>query len=209
MDKDFTLPQTELDTPKLIIQVAYKLFMELGYRAVSTRKIAEECGITQPALYHHFKNKQEIYVEVTRASINQTENSLMEIIVEFSTLQERLYHISCFFLTHYQEDLMQMFHDLQHEMPEHIQKEISSHWYKGFLQPIIRMMEEAVNNGEIRPFHTYNSNSFEISLMLLNIIKSAIQPHYLKKLNNKQQQQEIDKKAHLIVQIFLFGVKLE
>ncbi len=50
------------DTRHQILEVASSLFMNHGFLATSTRKIATEVGITQPNLYHHFRNKEEIYV---------------------------------------------------------------------------------------------------------------------------------------------------
>ena len=52
------------DTRHQILEVASSLFMNHGFLATSTRKIATEVGITQPNLYHHFRNKEEIYVAV-------------------------------------------------------------------------------------------------------------------------------------------------
>src|SRR5690349_3359337 len=48
------------ETAKLILQAARQLFMAHGYRAVSTRQVAEAVGLTQPALYHHFATKEEL-----------------------------------------------------------------------------------------------------------------------------------------------------
>jgi len=45
------------ETRKVVLQAARRLFLEFGFHAVSTRQIAEACGLTQPALYHHFANK--------------------------------------------------------------------------------------------------------------------------------------------------------
>ncbi|GKU83345.1 TetR/AcrR family transcriptional regulator [Niallia sp. NCCP-28] len=197
----------ELDTPKLIVQVAYSLFMELGYRAVSTRKIAQTCGITQPALYHHFKNKQEIYVEVLIDAINQIEAALFAIKEKHAEIKERLYRVTCYFMQNYQVDLMQMFHDLQHEMPLEIQKDIEEKWKKGFLRPIINMLDEAIAKGEIAALEKIHTTSHEISLLLLSIIKSAIQPDYLKRMSVLEQQTYITNKARLIVHILLSGIK--
>lgn len=47
-----------------IIDYATTLFMEQGYLATSTRQIAKGLGITQPAIYHHFQNKEDIYIQV-------------------------------------------------------------------------------------------------------------------------------------------------
>ena len=54
-----------------ILAVARSLFMTRGYRAVSTREIAEAVGVTQPALYHHFAGKEELYVAVLEEELAQ------------------------------------------------------------------------------------------------------------------------------------------
>lgn len=65
------------ETYQTIIKTAQRLFMESGYRAVSTRQIAKICGITQPALYHHFKNKQDLYIAVLQDALHHTEIDLI------------------------------------------------------------------------------------------------------------------------------------
>jgi AcrR family transcriptional regulator len=54
-------------TKEKILKVATTLFSQLGYRGASVRKIAKEVGIRESALYNHFKNKEEIFLEVSRS----------------------------------------------------------------------------------------------------------------------------------------------
>lgn len=49
------------NTKDKIFNVALKLFARNGYEAASVRDIAGELGITQAALYKHYKNKQAIF----------------------------------------------------------------------------------------------------------------------------------------------------
>lgn len=209
MKKETKKADINQDTHQLIIRVSYSLFMELGYRKVSTRMIAEQCGITQPALYHHFKNKQQIYIEVIHNSIKQTEEALLKLIKQNYTLEDQLLQIALYFMTNFQEDLVQMFHDLQHEMPEDIQLQIKTRWQKGFIQPIILILEKAVENKEITSFDNYKSNSFEIALIFLQYIQTVIQPSSMRYLSTEQQMVEIKKKAKLIVHLFLHGIAKE
>lgn len=51
-------------TRKAILRTATKLFLEQGYNDTSTRDIAKHIGITQPALYHHFSDKEVLYLDV-------------------------------------------------------------------------------------------------------------------------------------------------
>ncbi|MGM9892673.1 TetR/AcrR family transcriptional regulator [Limosilactobacillus sp.] len=56
-------------TRQAILKTATKLFLQKGFGETSTRDIAKQIGITQPALYHHFSDKEVLYLEVmTRLS---------------------------------------------------------------------------------------------------------------------------------------------
>jgi AcrR family transcriptional regulator len=44
-----------------IIKTALKHFAVNGYKKTSLENIAKELNITKPALYYHFKNKNDLY----------------------------------------------------------------------------------------------------------------------------------------------------
>jgi AcrR family transcriptional regulator len=52
-----------LDLP-LILRVALRQIVEHGYEGTTVRGIAREVGVTVPALYYHFENKQAILTEL-------------------------------------------------------------------------------------------------------------------------------------------------
>ena len=47
-----------------ILKEAAKLFSEFGFLGVSMEDIAKKLDITKAALYYHFKNKKELYLNV-------------------------------------------------------------------------------------------------------------------------------------------------
>jgi len=49
------------DTREYIIDEAYRLFLNHSYEAVSISMISEAIGFTKGALYHHFRNKEELF----------------------------------------------------------------------------------------------------------------------------------------------------
>ena len=53
-------------TKEKILKVSTALFSELGYKGASVRKIAKEVGIRESAIYNHYKNKEEIFLEVAK-----------------------------------------------------------------------------------------------------------------------------------------------
>lgn len=191
------------DTYKTIVQTAQKLFMESGYRAVSTRQIAELCGITQPALYHHFKNKQTLFVAVNKQILLQTKTALNKILSNNHSFNARLTQITIYMSANYGMDLTQMFHDIFHELDDHDQQEIHQWWLEGFLLPTIKMIEDGVAQKEIKNPILMGTTSTELAYIILNLIKSILQPAEMKAASNTDS---LEQKAALIVEIFLNGV---
>ena len=53
-----------ITTKDYIIEEAFKLFLNHSYEAVSINDISHAIGFTKGALYHHFKNKEELFKAV-------------------------------------------------------------------------------------------------------------------------------------------------
>jgi len=95
-----TILKKRTGTKAKILKVATTLFSELGYRAASIRKIAKEVGIRESAIYNHYKNKEEIFFEVSRdifsspfsSDENETKNMALKGKVYLSkfTMQYKL-----------------------------------------------------------------------------------------------------------------------
>ncbi len=45
----------------MILEAAIALFSENGFRGTTTRALAEKAGVSEPILYRHFPNKQDLY----------------------------------------------------------------------------------------------------------------------------------------------------
>ncbi len=49
---------------KIVIATALKLLDEVGLEALTLRRLAERLGVQAPAIYWHFKNKQDLLDEM-------------------------------------------------------------------------------------------------------------------------------------------------
>ncbi len=78
------------DTKSKIIYAAVKLFPELGYDKTSMRRIAEEVGITKPALYYYYKNKDELFKSIVDFGNNFSKQKLIVIRNEKSTIEKKI-----------------------------------------------------------------------------------------------------------------------
>ncbi|MCP2166745.1 TetR/AcrR family transcriptional regulator [Goodfellowiella coeruleoviolacea] len=64
------------DTRDRIQQIALELFAEQGYENTSLREVADRLGITRPALYYHYKTKEDILVGVVEDLIRSIDELL-------------------------------------------------------------------------------------------------------------------------------------
>ncbi len=101
--------QVRLRSPELkrdaVLQTAAHLFLERGYQNTSMVLLAARLKVTKPALYHYFRNKEEILVECYRAGIAEIESHLVRSSLEDGTgLVKLQLYVSAYataVLTHY------------------------------------------------------------------------------------------------------------
>jgi len=144
-------PRTEDigETRQAILRAAHSLFMANGYRAVSTRQIADACGLTQPALYRHFSDKQELYVATLEGELDAMRLGLERIAARATDVCERLRQVIRFMPTTRQE-LSQMFHDIAHELDEAIRQRLQISFERSVIAPIAAIFEDGINRGALR-----------------------------------------------------------
>ncbi len=68
------------ETASLILDVAFRLFIEKGYEHTSIQDIIDNLGgLSKGAIYHHFRSKEDILVAVTDRMTEESNKMLAEI----------------------------------------------------------------------------------------------------------------------------------
>ena len=94
-----------LDSKDNIIKVAFSLFLKKGFNAVTINNIQERTGLSKGAIYHHFKNKEDIYystLETYYYGMLQASNFYLETDV-FADQVKSLYTFAA-----------ELFHSIEH-----------------------------------------------------------------------------------------------
>src|SRR5512142_1310913 len=65
-----------------ILETAKTLFVHKGYHGLSMREIAEALGVSKAALYYHFQDKQELFLAIIQAYLDQMSAALDRIAAE-------------------------------------------------------------------------------------------------------------------------------
>ncbi len=87
------------DRKHQIIEEATGLFSKYGYDKVSIKQIASACGVTDAALYKHFKSKSELYDDVMESLLLRMKyESLFKKLEKYDDLEAILHDLADFLL---------------------------------------------------------------------------------------------------------------
>jgi AcrR family transcriptional regulator len=77
-------------TRDALVDAAQRLFGEQGFNATSLEEIVREAGVTKGALYHHFSDKEELFLAVAESVRRDTTIKLQDLFLlpdAFAALQ--------------------------------------------------------------------------------------------------------------------------
>lgn len=80
------------DTREYILQKAAPLLAAKGYSGVSMRNISSVVGVSSAAIYHHFIDKETLYLEVMRHAFSDKADAMTAILDLEGTPFQRLEH---------------------------------------------------------------------------------------------------------------------
>lgn len=178
------------ETKDYIIDEAYKLFLNCNYDSVSINDISKAIGLTKGALYHHFKNKEELfkaviekYLALPAMEIDYRDISLLsynELLLDYV---KGIINQIC----HNDKDLvpinyLSLLADSFRHFPDFADKTLG--FFKGEIDKTKKVFDLAIEKGEIRSdINTqtfaviYHSNASMLAGNILrnNSVEEAIQ----------------------------------
>lgn len=133
-----------------ILQQALSLFLDAGYAAVSMQQIADASGVTKATLYHHFRDKEDLFFEVMRMGFRRSQDILQRRISMGETIRERLLHFASYLFSSERTDLNRLFGDFH----QHVSAERQATFWQTFQRPwsyLEAPLAEAIERGELAP----------------------------------------------------------
>lgn len=138
-------------TRRTILKEAQILFMQKGYKSTSTREIAQQSKITQPALYHHFKDKETLYIEVIRELTSNVKKELDEILKKETDPEAKLSSMILTLIDLHPTNIMLMIHDILNEMQPENQYLLFQLSQDTYSRPFDDFFTEMQEKGLLRP----------------------------------------------------------
>src|SRR5512143_3853877 len=134
-----------------ILETSAKLFGEKGYKGVSIRDIAQACGLTNAALYYHFKNKDDLYLAVLQdahqravATLDAAARSGGSVRSRLKQLVDRYFEV----MLAQRQSFQMLWRDLKNVDDVRASK-LYADMRAGFMRPIRETIEAAQAKGEM------------------------------------------------------------
>jgi len=136
-----------------LLKTAARVFARHGYRGTTTAMIAGEAGISEPIIYRHFRNKQELFIalieKVGDEVINNWQQATRNTRSPLEKLQSLLYRNPATADPWTASVYQLLFHASTEVSEPAIRQAIRDH-YERYLRLLASVMSDAQKTGQIR-----------------------------------------------------------
>lgn len=135
-----------------ILAAANKLLMLQGYSGLAMRQIADEVGVSKAALYYHFRDKEELFLEILRGYLEKIAKMLDVIEAQTPDSRERIRLMIEGILSHPAEQravIRLAMQESAHLSPAGRQS-LMADYHRLFLTRIQTILDSGMTRGELR-----------------------------------------------------------
>jgi AcrR family transcriptional regulator len=136
-----------------ILATSAKLFSQQGYTGVSIRDIAQACGMTNAALYYHFKSKEDLFLamlqrdhERAMRSLEEAANGPGDLRADLTQLVTAYAKITC----EQRQTFQTLWRDLK-QIEDTRARKLFGETRADLLRPLVVRLATAQADGELRP----------------------------------------------------------
>jgi TetR/AcrR family transcriptional regulator len=152
MDKQMEKGKPLSSGERSILKAAETLFAEKGYDAVSMSAIAQQANTSKPNIYHHFKNKHELYLAIMKKAVQRSTALLDALESDPGTVGE---HLSEFASAHL-DNILEHKSSTQLVLRDALSggstlgREIAQHFVPEVFTRLVTMVESGQQRGEFK-----------------------------------------------------------
>jgi AcrR family transcriptional regulator len=155
-----------------IVEAALALAFEVGPNGVSTSLIARRLGLTQPAIYKHFKDKDAIWLEISLQLSDRIRNNVRECASSTLAPEHVLRDLLCRHLTFIQDvpalpDIMVMRHDGKPSQAVRDQLQVEMSHLRTLM---VNLIQRSQDRGSLR----HDIAATDIATLLVGVVQSLV-----------------------------------
>lgn len=135
-----------------ILEAAFARFTQYGYRRTSMEDLAEAAGISRPALYTHFRNKEDIFRALARRIQEQTLEAARAAAGAGGTIEDRIRGVLEAKLGSFFDLVQQSAHGRELlDENSRVCGDISAEYQRKYLKLLERLIVEGAASGALAP----------------------------------------------------------
>ncbi|MCP2519486.1 TetR/AcrR family transcriptional regulator [Candidatus Aminicenantes bacterium AC-335-K20] len=203
MNREERKQREELMKKGDILEAAKKLFAKKGFSLTTVDEIARESAFSKATIYHYFRSKGEIFMEIIRKEYEKFMEKLESIIKSEMGFEEKMKKI----ISHWLEahDLNRNFISIffSPEERQKIQREIGKNFMNLMIEErnkyrklIGRIFLDGIKKGRLKKFDVND---------LITALNGIIHAYAVRKIIEKDKS-DLKEKTDTIYQIFLNGI---
>jgi AcrR family transcriptional regulator len=142
-------PAADVSGRGRILREARLLFTAQGYAAVSMQQIADAAVVNKATLYHHFRDKEDLFLSVMVQEFDRLATSVGAVIAEGGCLRDQLRRVAAHIFASRQSDFGCLAADLRDNVSGQRRSELMGRCAPPWEQ-ISLAVERAAARGEVR-----------------------------------------------------------
>ncbi|MDR3577767.1 MAG: TetR/AcrR family transcriptional regulator [Anaerolineaceae bacterium] len=138
-----------------ILAAANSLFVDKGYDGMSMREIAEALGVSKPAVYYYFKDKEELFLAILKKYLDDMSGALDRIAAEPVACQQKICSFAEYVLTQPAEQratIRLASQEVSHLSPES-RAAFNAIYHEQFIGKLQAIFQAGMDTGEFRRIH--------------------------------------------------------
>lgn len=130
-------------TRTAIMKTATKLFLNKGFGETSTRDIAKEIGITQPALYHHFNDKEVLFLDVMTVHGSKVRQEVNRVMRETDQKgEDRLWELAKTLLRLHPKDIYEQWQSAGELLTQSSRRKLNVIFMIDYIEPVSEFFKQ-------------------------------------------------------------------
>src|SRR5215204_6709138 len=143
------LPAADVSGRGRILREARLLFTAQGYAAVSMQQIADAAAVNKATLYHHVRDKEDLFLSVMVQEFHRLASAVGAVIAEGGSLRDQLRRVAAHIFASRQSDFGRLAADLRDNVSGVRRAELMGRCAPPW-EEISRAVERATASGEVR-----------------------------------------------------------
>ena len=183
-----------------ILDVAQALFAQYGYEGLSIRDLAEHCGLAKATLYHHFRDKQELFMSVLTQEMVSLHGRIMLAATSEHSPPEKLRLVINTYgqLIGERRSLIMTTLHANVELESQLRQFAKTH-KQYLLGPLTQIVQQGIDQGDFRAVDAQMS-----ALCLIGMLNAFVSYQVL--LNEMEFDGDV---AEHVLSLFLNGIRTE